>query len=383
MISYESALNTVLDGRPAPDSIDLPLNEALGHVLAEDLTTPFDFPPFDNSAMDGFALGSLEGPWEVVGQLKPGEPPSFRLQEHEAARVFTGSSLPIGSVSVMPQEDATQRGTKVYGSAARRGLHIRRRGEEVTKGQLILSSGTVVKPPELSAIASLGKSTVRVVRQPSVGVITTGDELVQPGMTRAESQIYDSNRYAVEATLAQYKIQADHRHVGDDVAEIGRNIQSLINQHDLLITTGGVSVGAFDYMLKAIQIEGFEIRFHGVSIKPGKPIAFATRKDNKFWFGLPGNPLSTWVGLLLFVVPFLGHKLTKVTRMLGHDLSRRPGREEFVPCSLCDDSSLELNKLVGSNAAFGLLKADGLAQVPSESCELTKGTLLDVHLLPW
>ncbi|MBX3112299.1 MAG: molybdopterin molybdotransferase MoeA [Fimbriimonadaceae bacterium] len=383
MISFAEAQRLVVARRLPDLAVEVGLGQCLGRVLAESVASPFDFPLFDNSAMDGFAVGEGEGAWQVVREIAAGSAPGPELRAGEAARIYTGAPTPPGTWAVVPQEDAVLDGDRLTAGPLKEGAHIRRRGEEVAAGSLIVNEGCLVTPPVVAALSSVGLDRVKVVSPPAVAVLGTGDEVVAPGTSLGEGQIYDSNLAAVGAVLGSWGATVTARHVDDDPKALGDAVGDLLADHDLLVTTGGVSVGSRDYMMDVMSGQSFEVHFHGVAMKPGKPLAFATRPDGKAWFGLPGNPLSTWTGLLMFVGPFLGHPLRMERRTLAAGLTRKPGREEFVPFFLAPTGEVDVKDTVGSHANFGLLGADGLVQISASTAVLSAGDEVETHWFPW
>jgi molybdopterin molybdotransferase len=358
------------------------LREAVGRALAEDVATPLPFPIFDNSAMDGYAVGGPEGPWELKGELAAGDAADFALMPGEAARVSTGAVLPRGTYAVLAQEDARREGGVVSG-VAKAGRHIRRQGEETAAGALVARTGDAVTPALVSALSAIGLVTAPVRSSPAVAVLCTGDELVVPGSALQPGQIYDSNRAGLQALMDFWKIPASCLHLGDDASETRETIGRLLADHDLLVTTGGVSVGEHDLVVEAMASAGMEIVFHGVAVKPGKPVAFGKRPDGKAWFGLPGNPMSTWVGVSLFVAPYLGRDFRTVERALATAVERAPGREEYVPFEFDARGRVQLRPVVGSHANFGLVGADGFARLPAGSGLVAAGEPVLAIVFPW
>jgi len=331
--------------------------------------------------MDGYAVGGPEGPWQIVGEVAAGQWRTDPLRPCEAVRIFTGAAIPRCTFSVVPQEDA-QVTDGVLVATCESGRHIRRRGEEVSAGGLVVPAGRRVTPPVTAALASLGLAQVEVARRPQVAVLTSGDEVKTPGETLAPGEIYNSNTAAITQTLAFLGIASHSDHIPDREDSAIALITEARATSELLVTTGGVSVGDYDLLPATMERLGYQTIFHGVAIKPGKPIAFAVHPKGGAWFGLPGNPLSTWAGLLLFVLTYLGEELPRMTLPLAEEWRRKPGREEFVPCTRQQDG-VRLGRIVGSHANLGLLSADGLAQIPADTTQLSAGDQVHIWRLPW
>jgi len=382
VISVDEALAMIRAARRTPTAERVPISLARDRRLAEDVISPRPVPFFDNSAMDGYAVGGPVGPWEVVREVPAGASEPFALGPCEAARIFTGSPVPERTFAVIPQEEAHVLGAVVDGEATK-AAHIRFQGEELASGALVLKSGILLTPPCVAAVASMGKADVMVECLPRITVLTTGNEVQPPGEPLEFGQIFNSNQYAIKSLLDHWGLEAECRHVEDRPGDLNRELALLADSSDLVITTGGVSVGCYDYVLAAAKECGFKVQFHGVAVKPGKPIAFGTRNDGMAWFGLPGNPLSAWVGMLVFVAALLGRELPRQNVRLSEAHARKGDREEFVPAVVSPDGQVELVPTVGSHANTVLVEANALARLPKELREFKAGDRVEVLRLPW
>lgn len=382
MISVDEALSIIRDHRPSFPTERVTLRHALGRVLAQDVVSPFDFPLFDNSAMDGYAVGSPEGPWEIVGEVAAGATAPMVIQPCEAVRIFTGAPVPTRTYGIIAQEDALEQDGLLVGEV-RKGGHVRFQAEEALAGHLVAQKGATLTPPHLAALASCGFATVEVPGLPNVAILSTGNEVVPPSQSLQLGQIFNSNATALASVLAFRGIYAQVRHALDSQEESRARIHESIQNSDLLITTGGVSVGAHDIIRAAMEEAGFHLKFHGVAVKPGKPIAFGTREDGKVWFGLPGNPLSTWVGYLVFVSAWLGDEFQCESRQIAKTMDRKPGREEFLPAKLLPGGEITILNVIGSHANFGLLESDGLVRINRDVITLAQGEHIDFLPFPW
>ncbi len=382
MITVEEALSIIRDHRRTIPTEGVELIRALGRVLAKDVVSPFDLPLFDNSAMDGFAVGSPEGPWEIVGEVAAGATAPGGIQPCEAVRIFTGAPVPTRTYGIIAQEDASEQDGLLVGEV-RKGGHVRLQAEEAPVGHLVAQKGATLTPPHLAACASCGLATVEVRGLPNVTILSTGNEVVPPGQSLQYGQIFNSNATALASALALRGIRAQVRHAPDSQEELRAQIHESIQSSELLITTGGVSVGAYDLVRAAMEEAGFHVRFHGVAVKPGKPIAFGTREDGKVWFGLPGNPLSTWVGYLVFVSAWLGDEFQCESRQIAKTMDRKPGREEFLPAKQLPGGEITILNVIGSHANFGLLESDGLVRINRDVITLAQGEHIDFLPFPW
>lgn len=382
MTSVEQALTLIRGLRRQGETEELTLLQAHGRAAARSYYLPLDFPLFDNSAMDGYAVGSPSGPWEIVGEVAAGKTDPVRLGPCQAMRIFTGAPIPERTYGVIPQEEATVHQAVLMGKVRERG-HIRLKAEEAVAGSCILSPGEFLYPPQLAALAASGYATVEVEKIPTVSLISTGDEIVSPGETLEFGQIYNSNATAVETFIDLWGGRAEPQHIADCPEALRGAILTASSKSDLLITTGGISVGAYDHVRASIESAGYEVKFHGVAVKPGKPIAFGVRKDGKVWFGLPGNPLSTWVGLFVFVTAWLGRELPREHKMLAYEYNRKPGREEFCPARLTAEGTAEILQAIGSHANLALLNADGFVRLSAELGQVRSGEIAEYLPFPW
>lgn len=387
MIGFDEALAAVAAHRPDFGTESVPLVRALGRTLAAAVRAPADSPRFDNSAMDGFAVGSPGcGPWRVVGTVAAGHAHPGRLQPGEAVRIYTGAPLPSGAVAVLAQEQARLTDGDVAPEVpVGLGSHMRLKGEEFRAGSEVLPAGHRLTPPSLSALAATGHAEVVVSSLPRVGLLSTGSELRPPGSDLGEGQIHESNSWAIVAALRGLGCEVEHHWVEDEPAATDRAVNDLAMRHDLLITLGGVSVGGLDLVRDAVRRCGFDPVFEGVAIKPGKPTAFSMRPDGKAWFGLPGNPLSAHTTFCLFVLQYLGSGLVFSSRTVREGFSRKPGREEFLPARVLWDepAGVTASLPVGSHATNALSLADGLLRVPASLAEVPPGHVLPFAPFPW
>lgn len=304
---------------PNPRIIEVSLESALGHTLAGEVRADRDLPPFDRSMMDGYAVRAAagEGPLEAVEEIPAGRVGTRRLEADECAHVMTGAPIPPGADAVVPYERTRlEDGWVRLLGPARPGDHIARRGEEARRGDLLLAPGTRLDPAALAVAASAGRAKLQVFAKPTVGVLATGNELVDASDTPAEGMIRNSNGPMIASQTRAAGFSAEELGIARDAAtDLRRAIGVALDRHPVLILSGGVSAGAYDLVIEALQAEGIEPVAHKVALKPGKPIFYGRRGDRRV-FGLPGNPLSAYVTFELFVRPFLG-------LMAGLDL-RRP-----------------------------------------------------------
>lgn len=378
MIGYREALALVRENRWTGTGVACLLSQAVGRIVADDILAIHDSPRFDNSAMDGYAVGSESGPWTLAGEVAAGQT-AGRLEAGRAVRIFTGAPIPEGTLAVIPQELATVAGSQLQGKAEA-GRHIRLRGEEFQAGACIVPSGTRLNPGVLGAIAGQAITQVTTRTNPDVAILTTGSELVKAGQPIADGQIYESNGPMLESALQSLGFVTERHHVNDCIPETIVTGHDLLERCSLLLTVGGVSVGDYDFSRPAAERLRFRTCFSEVAIKPGKPVTFGVRDDGKAWFGLPGNPMSAMVTFLLLVREWLGCPLR--WRSVPILEARRSGdRDEFVP-AIWEPDGVRPLATIGSHAIAGWVRADGLLHVPASST-LAAGELMRFAPFDW
>lgn len=396
MLTYDDALARILAqiGPLAPE--DTPLTDALGRVLAEEVTTPFPLPPFANSSMDGFAvraadLTTLPTTLPVTGEIAAGATAVPTLFPGQALRIMTGAPVPPGADAVVPVEDTKARGGgAAFLEAVSEGQCIRPAGEEAAAGSVVLRAGTVLRPAHIGLAATVGRANLRTYPRPRVAVLSTGDELIEPGQALGFGQIYNSNAYALAALVADAGGVVTHRLHARDTPEALRAAFDAAEDADVLITSGGVSVGDYDYV-KSVFAERGTVDFWKVAIRPGKPVAFGQWGRTHF-FGLPGNPSSTIVTFELFVRPALrrlaGHTdLTRplLTATLTEAASHTPGRQSYQRAVVTHttDGQAEVRALTkqGSGMLLPMTEANALLVLPADIESLSPGAAVTVLLL--
>lgn len=320
----DEVIEHLLNRAPRPPKVEqVALADALGRVLAEDLLAPSDVPAWDNSAMDGYALRARDLPIEggflpLAGRIAAGDSGLTPLAPGQAVRIFTGAPLPPGADTVVAQEDCRVEGSGVWLPAAKQGAHVRQRGEELSNGSLLLSAGQRLRPQEIGLLASMGFAQVAVYRPLRVGLLSSGDELREPGEVLQPGQIYNANRFTLGAVLRSLGMQVhDYEVMADDLAASRDALSLAASEWDMLLTSGGVSVGEEDHLKQAIRELG-ELHLWRLAIQPGKPLAFG-EVGGKPWLGLPGNPAAALITALIVARPFL---------------LRAQGRTEVLPKAL-------------------------------------------------
>jgi molybdopterin molybdotransferase len=386
LLTVEDALARVLASvhRLEPESVAL--GDASGRVLAEDARAAIDLPRFPSSAMDGFALRAADTPGTlpVVGRIAAGRPAERALTAGEALAISTGGVVPEGADAVVPIELVRDEGdTVVVPQAAPRGANVRPRGGDVRSGEIVVPAGTPLTPSRLAALASAGVTPLRCARRPRVAIVSTGTELKQPGETLREGEIYESNGLMLASLLTDaLATVGSTEHVADDPAAHGEALARGL-EADVLVTSGGVSVGPHDLVRETLAGLGVDEVFWGVAMRPGKPLSFGTRGATLV-FGLPGNPVSSLVGAILFLLPALralqGDQRPEPrfgTGLLAVPATRRSSRDDFQRASLeFQGGEVVLRPLAGqeSHMIVSAAAADALVHVPRGEGELAAGS---------
>jgi molybdopterin molybdotransferase len=380
----------------------LPISAALGRVLAEDVRSGMDVPPADNTAMDGYALRSADVP--AAGTLLPvsqripaGSVPQ-PLQPGTAARIFTGGLIPPGADAVVMQEQCSAEGEAVRVLAQPKpGDWVRRRGLDVEAGSVVLPAGLRLRPQDLGMAASVGVATLRVRRRPRVAMLFTGDELAMPGEPLRPGAIYNSNRFVIQALLQTAGCEVTDFGIVPDRLDATRDVlRDAAQQHDLIVSTGGMSVGEEDHVKPAVQAEG-ALDLWQIAMKPGKPLAFGHVRRGQgqgpreageaAFIGLPGNPVSSFVTFLIFVRPFLlalqGATPTATPSLpvrAAFDWPRPDRRREYLRVRLNAQGEAELFPTQNSAVLTSTVWADGLVDNPPQQA-IARGDL--VRYLPF
>jgi molybdopterin molybdotransferase len=395
MITISEAREHVLSAvRPLPAE-GVALGAALGRVLAEDVTSAIDLPPFDNSAMDGFAvLAGDDAELEVIGEARAGHPAAAGVRPGTAIRISTGAMLPAGATAVVPVErtEVLDGGGRVRVEQVADGANIRRAGEDVRASATVLRRGAALGPAELGVAAAVGRAELACARRPRVALLVTGDELTDPGRPLGPGGIYSSNGYALAAQVERAGAALVSSERVPDSAEGTRAAiaAALDARPELVIVSGGVSVGPHDHVKGALAELGVEERFWGVGLRPGKPTWFGVR-DATLVLGLPGNPVSAMVTFHLFARAALAAlqgadpSPRRATAVAAGPIPRNAKREQAVRIRL--DSAADgppqasLTGEQGSHMLTSLVGADGLALIPAGEGAVEAGERLEVELL--
>ena len=414
MLSVEEARERILSFFSVLEADDTPVLEALGQVLAEDVVAGFDIPPLANSAMDGYAVqsGSLKGAsigapvaLSVIGSVAAGELPTDRVAPGTAVRIMTGAPIPDGADAVVPFEDTDEADRRSSGADLGRiairveveqGADIRPAGQDVKSGERVLTKGTALRPAEIGVLASLGHDRVRVTRRPVVAILSTGDEILEPGGPHAPGKIYDSNSYSVAAAVL--KSGGVPRKLGiarDNIDAVGAKLREGLTS-DMLITTAGVSKGDYD-MVKDVLAKHGQIDFWSVRMRPAKPLAFgmldAGGGRQVPHLGLPGNPVSALVAFEQFGRAAIRKMMGKtavdrptIEAVLDEPIYNTDGRRVYARAVVTRRNGVYHVRLTGhqsSNLLTSMSRANGLAICPEDVAKKDAGEMVQVQMLDW
>ena len=398
MLNVEDVQERILAGILAKEPETTPILDAGGRVLAEDITADMSVPPWDNSAMDGFAVqaadiekAGLSSPvtLRVIADLPAGTAPDRAVGSGEAIRIMTGAPVPPGADTIVRFEDTRSDGDSVeILEAISMGKNVRRAGEDVQQGELVLRAGMLLRPQEIGMLAVAGRQSVEVIQRPTVALLATGDEVVDAGEPVPPGKIRNINSYTNAAQVRQHGgIPMMLGIVPDDAERIRGTIRRAIaDGADILVTSGGVSVGDYDFVKQILAEEG-EVEFWWINMKPGKPMAFGRIGGIPF-FGLPGNPVSAMISFELFVRPAIGkmqgrepRPTRSVRARLLDPIPRKDNRRHYLRVRLAaveDGWEASLTGSQGSGILSSLVEADGLAVIPESKSSLEAGTEVEV-----
>jgi molybdopterin molybdotransferase len=394
LITIDEARDRVLKAVTRLGDEPVVLGAALGRVLAEDVTSTIAVPPFDSSAMDGYAV--VAGPaaeLNVVGEARAGHPFSGVVAPGLAVRISTGAVVPEGATAVVPVERTTavKGGEIVSVPETSPGANVRRAGEDIPLNAVVLQAGTKLGPAELGVAASLGRAELSCAQRPRVAVLVTGDELTEPGTPLAPGGIYGSNAFALAAQVERAGgLLTGRTTVPDDRDGTRAAIAQALEGADVVLISGGVSVGPHDHVKPALRELGVEERFWGVRLRPGKPAWFGTR-GGTLAFGLPGNPVSAMVTFQLFARPALAAlqgaapEAPRAQARLGEPIRRNPQREQAIRVRLLQSENGPVARPTtgaqGSHVLTSMLGADALAFIAPGEGEAAAGERVEVELL--
>ncbi len=384
----EKIINKITQRPNAPCCEEVSLLNSLGRVLGQDIVSTISMPPFDKSAMDGYAvaLNDNSTKFRMVEVIAAGDVPQKPIDKGQCAKIMTGAMLPPGAGKVIKREVTEEKDGFMFLTGEDKNINICYLGEDVKPGDVVLKAGRLIRPPEVGVIASMGLNSIRVYEKPRVGIITTGSEIVAPGQPLAKGQIYNSNAYSISAQVIQ--TGADIIVAGivsDDKEHIKEKIAALLKQTRMVLISGGVSVGDYDFVPGILKDLGVSLHFEKIAAQPGKPTVFGTWND-VLVFGLPGNPVSTFI-----IFEILARKA--LYRLMGYEYSplflkgvmkkefhrKRAERAFFVPVRYDNEGFVEPVEYHGSAHLAALPLANALLMVPIGVHEIAEGSVVYVR----
>lgn len=379
---FDEVMDTILGSTRLLGSEEVDLADAAGRVLASDIVSDIDMPPFDKSAMDGFACRSadLDRPLRIVETVAAGRMPEKEIGEGECARIMTGAAVPRGADMVVMVEYTEEEDGIVTVTRGSGRSNICLLGEDIRRGETVLEKGSLIRPSEIAVLAAMGNAKAPVAVRPALGIAVTGDELAEPGEPIRKGMIRNSNGPQLMAQAAETGLSAEYLGIVPDTpGAVPELIEHMSGEIDVYIFSGGVSMGDYDFVPGGLEEAGFELLVHGAAIKPGRPLLFG-RHEDAWVFGLPGNPVSAFVLFEIIVKPFcfglMGHayRPLEVTVRLGSDFTRKSAvRTAHVPVRLTPDGWARLIEYHGSAHINAYTRADGILRIPAGVESLKKG----------
>ena len=389
MITVEEALDLVEEHSNCPKAVKVKLIDALGLVLAEDILSPIDMPPFDQSAMDGYAVNydpNFEH-YTLMGEIQAGSSQQFDLKKGEAARIFTGAAVPTSANMVIKQEDVSKLGEQITFAPAAEGANIRPKGEQIIKGVVAMEKGMQINPATIGFLATLGFREVKVYPRPRVTILTTGNELVKPGAELGFGQIYESNSIMLESAFHQYGFrQINHVTVPDDYEQTVASIKSCLNDSEMIILSGGISVGDYDFVNRALNELDVQQVFNKVNQKPGKPLYFG-KLGEKLIFALPGNPAAALTSFYMYILPTL-NQLTggsfeglKKTELPISESYKKKGTRTEILKAFATEKEVKILGAQSSAMLSSFSEANALVVIPDDIPDVNEGEFVLTFLL--
>lgn len=366
----------------------IPYENSLGRILAENVYSDMDMPPFNKSAVDGYACRKqdLENDLELIEVIPAGVAPKKNIGTNQCSQIMTGAEVPEGADTIIMVEHTETINDKIRFVQSKTNSNICLIGEDLKEADLVLENGTLIKAQQIPVLASVGKTFIQVYRQPKIAVISTGDELVEPHIIPKTSQIRNSNAVQLMAQLQQLGIEGRYIGIAKDSPESTRKtLEEALDSSDIVLLSGGVSMGEFDFVPAILEEKGIEILFKSLAVQPGRPTVFG-KKDKQFFFGLPGNPVSSFVQFELLVKPLiynlmgLDYKPLPLKIPMGIEYNRKKAkRKSYIPVYFNENGEVMPVEYNGSAHIHSYVKADGMIYINIGETTLKKGQLVDVR----
>ncbi|MBS4000645.1 MAG: molybdopterin molybdotransferase MoeA [Desulfobulbaceae bacterium] len=389
MVSFEEAMKIVLSDVRQTGTERVALNDSLNRILAEDVFSDIDMPPFDKAAVDGYACRreDLLEELEVIELVAAGDVPSKKVESGKCTKIMTGAMLPEGAdVILMVEHTEELPNKKIRFIEEKTSNNIAYKAEDVKTGDLIWKKGMLIRPQHIATFAAVGCAMPLVYKKPKVAIMSTGDELVEPNIKPGQGKIRNSNAYQLIAQVEAANCIPNYMGiVPDNEEDTDRYISKALAENDMVVLTGGVSMGDFDFVPKIMLKNNVKILFQKVAIKPGRPTVFG-KTDKSYIFGLPGNPVSSFINFEVFAKPLLykmmGHDYSAAAMKLplGFDFHRKTSdRLEFIPIVVDKNGSIMPVEYHGSAHIHAICLAGGIMTIPKDVSEIKKGEFVDVR----
>lgn len=389
MILFEEALNIVKNSSYAKETEKVGFMDSLNRVLAKDVNSDMQMPPFDKSAVDGYACRKADmlNELEIIELIPAGKAPQKKVGKNQCSKIMTGAPVPEGTdVVLMVEHTEDVGGNRIKYLRDNVKDNVCYLGEDVKEGELLIPKGTLIKPQHIAVLATAGCVEPLVYKKVKVGVISTGDELVEPHVKPAISQIRNSNAYQLLSQVEYLGVEAQYIGIALDTEESTREmLVKAFEENDVILLSGGVSMGDFDHVPKVLEELGVELKFTSIAVQPGRPTVFGVR-DKQFIFGLPGNPVSSFVQFELLVKPLIYNLMgfdfqpIKIQLPMGKEYSRRKSsRLSWMPVKVNEKGEVIPIDYHGSAHINALTLADGLISIPIGSIKLETGELVEVR----
>ncbi len=381
MINVEDALELIEGSISANKPKKLALENVVGCVVAEDIFSPINMPPYRQSAMDGYAIRlNNTSDYKVVGESKAGKNIEFINKEKEAVRIFTGAMVPEGADTVVIQEHVTRSEDSIHiNKLPQQGANVRAIGEQVKQGDVVLNKGSIINEATIGFLAGLGISNITVYRKPKICIIATGDELVKPGNKLKPGKVFESNTIMLQTALKRIGIRKVKTYKAKDTLNDTKTlIKRGLAAFDVVLISGGISVGDYDFVKESLNDNNVEEIFYSINQKPGKPLYFG-KKDKNLVFGLPGNPASSLTCFYVYVIPairkMMGYKqihLTKNKVKSASEINNESGKSLFLKAQVENDVVTVLD---GQNSSMlkSFAQSNALAYVPHDKTNIKEG----------
>lgn len=390
MIKFEEAFEIVQNSANLTLASErVGFTDTLGRILAEDIYSDINMPPFDKSAMDGFACRKedLKNSLQVIEVLPAGKVPDKKVGKNQCTKIMTGAIIPDGADCVIMVEHTEETvGGNILFTKDDTNTNICFFAEDIKEGELVLKKGIEIKPQHIAVMASVGCTNPLVYQKPRIGIVSTGDELVEPDDFPAKSQIRNSNGYQLIGQSVRAGAIPNYIGIAEDTEDATfKTITDALNENDIVLLTGGVSMGDFDFVPEIMEKAGVEIKFRTIAVQPGKPTIFGTYGKEKFIFGLPGNPVSSYTQFELLVRPLIQKLMNSVTSTttltlpMGGEYKRRKSvRKSFIPVNIKDGKVYPV-EYHGSAHIHSYVNADGIVSIEIGKTKLEKGESVDVR----